>query len=343
MPLNLFKDDFTLLTGSALHPEIETLLQLSEPTDSRPQESFQLDYKTEWGDSALKTVAAFANTLGGLLFVGVEEEELRPVAMPGVRSAREEKTRIASSIAANISPTPSFDIAECALPSDPGKRVAVVRVRPSPALYLLARGENPIYVRNGPESRPANVAQVRYLMERTRDPDRNVKEMPLRVELLRSNLGITEARGSGDEQEQKKRGRQQSSTVLSIMLLPSEALKLVLDRSLEGIFRTLILRRYHAFSRLCGVGSQPRAKLAGEISLYTGGCIRTSITRWRGPSLPPETSHWPLRFDPRNPATPDMPLGASVTLPLTCSSPSIWPVRTGTELDIGAMHSSSQT
>jgi len=244
MPINLFKDDFTALSGAELYREIETFLQLSEPADTRPQESFQLDYKKEWGDSGLKTVTAFANTLGGLLFVGVEEQELRPTAMPGVASSREEKTRIASSIAANISPTPSFDIAECALPSDPSKRICLVRVRPSPALYLLARGENPIYIRNGSESRPANAAQVRYLIERARDPERTQRESASRAEQLRSNLGITQKQGTSEPDQTGGGQRQQSRTVLSVMLLPSEPVKATLDKSLEGVFRTLILRRY---------------------------------------------------------------------------------------------------
>ena len=243
MPINFFKDDFTVLSGAELYGEIEAFLQLSEPIDARPQESFKLDYKNQWGDRGLKTVTAFANTLGGLLFVGVEEQDLRPTAMPGVVSIGEEKTRIASSIAANISPTPSFDIAECALPSDPRRRICLIRVRPSPVLHLLGRGENPIYVRNGSESRPANAAQVRYLIERTRDPERNVKESASRADQLRGNLAITEKRETS-EPDRRSGKRQQSRTVLSVMLLPSEPVKATLDKSLEGVFRTLILRRY---------------------------------------------------------------------------------------------------
>ena len=242
--MNLFKDDFTALSGSDLYREVEAFLQLCEPVDNRPQESFQLDYKTEWGDSGLKTVTAFANTMGGLLFVGVEEQDLRPTTIPGVVSSSEQKTRIASSIAANISPTPSFDIGECSLPSEPRKRICLVRVRPSPALYLLGRGENPIYIRNGSESRPANAAQVRYLIERTRDPERALRESASRAQQLRSNLGITEKRETSGSDRTGDRDRQQSETELSIMLLPSKPLKATLDKSLEGVFRTLIFRRY---------------------------------------------------------------------------------------------------
>ena len=256
----------TALSGAELYGDIEAFLQLSEPADIRPQENFQLDYKKEWGDTGLKTVAAFANTLGGLLFVGVEEQDLRPTAMSGVLSTREEKTRIASSIAANVSPSPSFDIAECVLPSDPQRRVCLIRVRPSPVLYLLGRGENPIYVRNGPESRPANAAQVRYLVERAHDPDRSAKETPPRVEQLQANLAITEARGTGDEQEQRKRGRQRSSTVMSAMLLPSETLKFSLDKSLEGVFRTLILRRYPRIEQTLRGGVAVESEARGRVS-----------------------------------------------------------------------------
>ncbi len=53
------------------------------------------------------------STFGGLLIVGVNEKDGKPQDIVGVQLGTELKTQIASSISANISPTPSFGIAEC--------------------------------------------------------------------------------------------------------------------------------------------------------------------------------------------------------------------------------------
>src|SRR5947207_8031843 len=78
-----------------------------------------------------------ANTFGGLIVIGISEEDGRAKAIEGEPSSSELKTRLAGSIAANISPTPVYDIAECILPADPNRRLAVIRVRPTARIHYL--------------------------------------------------------------------------------------------------------------------------------------------------------------------------------------------------------------
>src|SRR4029077_5754541 len=129
MSIDLFRDELTTVTSTDLYPTIIAFTRLLEPAADRPRESFVLDFKQVWNDSAIQTVAAFAHTFGGLLIVGVAEQEGVPMQCVGVQTKGELKTAIASSIATNISPTPPYEIAECVLPQYPDKKLAVIRVR----------------------------------------------------------------------------------------------------------------------------------------------------------------------------------------------------------------------
>jgi hypothetical protein len=90
----------------------------------------------------------------------------QPDELVGIEAIGELKTSIASSIATNISPTPSYEIAECSLPTTPARKLAVIRVRQGNQIYYLTKkGEKPIYVRNEDESIPADAARLRALRE----------------------------------------------------------------------------------------------------------------------------------------------------------------------------------
>src|ERR1035441_3897122 len=109
MSVDLYKDDLNSLGGTELYAGIEALVRLQEQPADRSSEGWTLDYKEQWSDEMLKYVAAFANTFGGLLLVGVSEKNGKPNEIIGVQLKSELKTQIASSISANISPTPSYD------------------------------------------------------------------------------------------------------------------------------------------------------------------------------------------------------------------------------------------
>jgi predicted HTH transcriptional regulator len=138
---------------------------MSEPPLERLSEGWTLDYKERWTEGMLKHAAAFANTFGGLLVVGVSEKDGKPQDIVGVELKSELKTQIASSISANTSPTPVFEIAECMHPKDRSRRIAVVRIRNVNKLHYYMKGDKPVYIRNEDESSPANAAQLRSLVE----------------------------------------------------------------------------------------------------------------------------------------------------------------------------------
>jgi hypothetical protein len=116
-------DDLAVLDNDDLYAAVEEL------TKAQPSEGWRLDYTEQWDDSALKNIAAFAHSFGGLLIVGVRKAKVDPAPkLVGVASTVEYKTRIASAIAANISPVPVYSIFECHMPGTPTQKVCVVRV-----------------------------------------------------------------------------------------------------------------------------------------------------------------------------------------------------------------------
>jgi len=135
---------------------------------AQPNESNRHDFKSVWTNDALKAVAAFANTFGGLLIIGVEKNQHDIEAkIVGVTSPSELTTSIASAIATNISPTPSYDIMECHKPGETDKRFCVVRVRSGATLYLITKKDiSPAWVRNADQTVRADAAQLRSLIDR---------------------------------------------------------------------------------------------------------------------------------------------------------------------------------
>ncbi len=185
MPFDLFSGDLPSVIPSTLYEAIVDFLRTDGPRENRPREGYRLDYKSEWGDKALKTVAAFANTFGGVVIVGVSEDGGYPEEIVGVKERAELKTRLASAIASNLHPCPFFEIAECLLPSNESLKLAVIRVHEAPEVCLVTKkalGANPIYVRVEDKSDPADAGQVSVLLERKeqrRQADRNAQPVDL--------------------------------------------------------------------------------------------------------------------------------------------------------------------
>lgn len=234
MPLDLLRDDFANLTRADLYSIIINFLRLSEPEADRPREGFVLDFKEIWNESAIQTVAAFAHTFGGLLIIGVVEQDGVPAQCSGVTVKGELKTAIASSIATNISPTPPYEVAECGLPQHPGKKLAVIRVRQGQELYYYTKkgSKNPVFVRNEDQTVPADASQLRILVERRSNRATLQSDLAERMNFLASSATLS---GTHDSY-----GHAQPTPHFNVRLVPFEKQSLPLDSVLETEFRTLI-------------------------------------------------------------------------------------------------------
>lgn len=113
--------------------ELNDFLGLQNPVESRPAEGTVLDYKISDGGDWPETVAAFANTSGGLLLLGVKSDKQKnnaPVEISGIAVGNGDlKTRLTAQIVSLVTPRPDFEVAVVSLPNLPNQMVVLVRVR----------------------------------------------------------------------------------------------------------------------------------------------------------------------------------------------------------------------
>lgn len=255
--MDLFSDDLNTLSNDELFRAIESLAA------AQPNEGWRLDYTEKWDDSALKNIAAFAHSFGGLLVVGVRKAKSDVVPeLVGVDSTFEYKTKIASAIAANISPIPSYSIFECHEPAIPNKRFCVVRVRASKALHLITKKDlHPLYVRNEDESRPANAEQLRMLVDREREAPSGTQNFDRRaMELQVSKVvrfGFTDQNSDTWHLSTAK----VSDAFLKLEMIPIEAARLELARSHEAAFQRLVLGLYTRVTETLQTGAAIQAEV----------------------------------------------------------------------------------
>ena len=112
---------------------LSDFLGMGCPVESRPSEGTVLDYKSSDSGEWIEDVAAFANTAGGLLFLGVKSDKQKnnaPVQIVGIPIGNGDlKTRLTAQISSLITPRPDFEIGVIFLPNAPAQAVAVIRVR----------------------------------------------------------------------------------------------------------------------------------------------------------------------------------------------------------------------
>jgi hypothetical protein len=104
----LFGADLDAITAENIRGLVET----------QAQEAFDLDFKEKpygGGDSEKRKlagdVAALANTAGGVIVIGIsEDEQARAIAAPGVDVTDAERSRISQVAASLLSPLPLFDV-----------------------------------------------------------------------------------------------------------------------------------------------------------------------------------------------------------------------------------------
>lgn len=78
------------------------------------RETVHLDYKQDIGSSLAKTIAAMANTWGGLSIIGVEDEDSRPkLPVKGIPYREHLREQINNIVLSNIMPPVFPEIQVC--------------------------------------------------------------------------------------------------------------------------------------------------------------------------------------------------------------------------------------
>src|ERR1700690_800702 len=249
---DLFTADLNSLDNGARYSAIAAFAQ------AQPTESNRHDFKTLWNNEALKDVAAFANTFGGILIIGIQKGQTDVAAiLGGVESNSELTTGIASAIATNISPNPSFDIVECYEPGKSNRRFCVVRIRNDATLHLVTKKgvSNPVWFRNADQTIAADAAQLRMMIDREKQTSGNAE----RAVFDRANNLFAEMKiGNYMTPAGWPDGPMQwSDTSFSLALIPKEQKSVVLDVRSEREFVALIHQHYRRVQfLLSGVAAQ---------------------------------------------------------------------------------------
>jgi predicted HTH transcriptional regulator len=128
--MNLFSGELANISFA----DIEEFLAIKAPEEQRPTEGVRIDYKLKEPSDFPETVAAFANTYGGLLLIGVESNKKKnnaPIALPGeVFVGGDVKARITGKILSQVTPRPDINVGVAAVLPHSDRYVVVVRVSP---------------------------------------------------------------------------------------------------------------------------------------------------------------------------------------------------------------------
>ncbi len=138
----------------------------------RREEGLDLDYKSNWPSDLQKIISSFANTQGGIVLIGVDEEEkTRKPKLPinGIEGESSSIYQKVMNIASDgIYPPISPEVQVCKLPDPKNKFVVLIRILPSRLMHLTNQRRK-IYIRVADNSRGydlASVSDLEWLWER---------------------------------------------------------------------------------------------------------------------------------------------------------------------------------
>src|ERR1700680_4916967 len=130
-----------------------------------------LDYKSDLShkDNWPSTVAAFANTFGGLIVFGVEGKNDQPRRLTGFDpKGVEVKTKLTNMVIDRIQPRPDFSVRVVTHDQDPKREVALLRVAEgrNPPYMHSKDTEHRVYIRVGARKAEADYLQLSSLLEK---------------------------------------------------------------------------------------------------------------------------------------------------------------------------------
>ena len=155
------------------------------------QEGVRVEYKQEIHKDIPKTVSSFANTQGGLLIIGVKENEPdnnEPYTIKGIPNTGSFEERIVQSAITGINPPvmPEVIIVEV---SNTENVIVVVRVDESPHAPHAIQNSTRVYIRAGNITQPyektqlAEIDYIEYLLNRRQDTQGITQQIVEQIEV----------------------------------------------------------------------------------------------------------------------------------------------------------------
>ena len=237
---NLFINDLTLITPTELADAIVSLAR------SGVEEKFRLDFKAIWQpEKQCQDIAAFANSYGGLVIIGVSDDRQSFQGTPSPKNS-DLKTQISGAIASRIAPAPIFEVHTCPAPENSANRLVLIRISPQPRLHLYLRSDRPVYVRNEDGTIPAAAPQLQALLDRVRSAEMSQVQSPNPLQPIAQDFYPTKATDMSGRltSRQLLEQRTRSGAYLLIGAVPERLCYLAIDAGLEQQFKHLIYRSY---------------------------------------------------------------------------------------------------
>lgn len=127
-------------------------------------EGTYLDYKIDFPNDLARTIAAMANTLGGIIIIGVDEQAdgkpVLPIAGVALQPGVAEK--VTNTVLDSLTPPVFPEVAVC--PDGSGTRaVVVIRIPQSPESPHAIRSNTRVYLRTGNRSKPEDLATLEQI------------------------------------------------------------------------------------------------------------------------------------------------------------------------------------
>jgi Putative DNA-binding domain len=239
--MNFFSADLDSISFTG----VEDFLAIKAPIEQRPPEGLRIDYKLKEPTDLSETVAAFANTFGGLLFIGVDSKRTKhnfPISLPGETfPGGDIKARITGKIISQVTPRPEFSVGVAPLPSQSDRAVAVVRVVAGvwPPYEFNSSNTVRIPVRIQDTNRQAPLREIEQLIQRrasfSQSPDERLSAINESKPLNPAFIGADEGTGPQSHSAQAYQ---------TWIIRPRSPLRLRLDRAFDSAVRSEISAQF---------------------------------------------------------------------------------------------------
>lgn len=127
------------------------------------EEDIDLDYKSDWPNDLDRVLAAFANTQGGIVIVGIEEidKSRKPKCPPtGVAGNKDDLRQRVFNVGFDaIYPPVVPEVQVCPHPTAHDRSIVVIRVNPSRLMHAVDRRSR-IYIRSADNNRGYKLASI---------------------------------------------------------------------------------------------------------------------------------------------------------------------------------------
>ncbi len=151
--------------------DIEEFCALDSPEEQRPCEGLRIDFESSFPDDLPKFMVAFANTSGGIIVLGINENQGIPQNIIGIPLGKKDiKTRITEKAYSAINPPLIPEVGLVRMPNDDSKGVVVIRIQENqyPPHMVESGSENSIYIRVNDECRKADLRTIEALFDKRR-------------------------------------------------------------------------------------------------------------------------------------------------------------------------------